>query len=959
MSTPIALQQDRDRQTVLLQLLEDGFAEGSLADILDRCLHRILSLPSLAILPRGGVFLLENDGSSLRLAVGVGVSAATCKLCDRLPLGYCYCGRAAATRQTQHGQCVDERHDSVYPGMTDHGHYSIPLRLGDSVLGVLVLYLPVAYQPDVQSYEFLAAVAKALAGVIRAKQDEAALKEREQLYRSFVNAAIDGFFMTDSEGRLLEVNDVYVRLSGYAREELLGMRIADLKRAGEEEGIKAHFAETLRQGWCRFETEHRTRAGVYWPLEVSVSYLPMQGGRFFVFCRDIHFSDLRQAAEQLRELNDTLEQRVEQRTHELEASRWQLENTQRLAHLGSWRMNMGDDRLTWSDETYRIFGVPPGTPLRLADFVEFIHPLDRAGVMDAWAAAWLGQPYDIEHRIVIGEQIKWVREKADFQLDAAGQPLSVEGSVQDITEIKQTQIAFQATVAETERLARIKSEFLANMSHEIRTPLNGVIGMAQIGLRESLGCAGSQEAFVRILDSGKLLLGIINDILDFSKIEAGKLVIESLPFSPRHSVETALAVVADRIADKGLALSVAFAASLPPACMGDPNRLGQILLNFLSNAVKFTASGTISLDAGREGDALVFAVGDTGIGMAPEQVARLFAPFEQADSSITRQYGGTGLGLSISQRLAELMGGETRVTSIPGSGSRFELRLPYVEAAATAVAPTAAPVLPSGQTPEQRLAGLRILVGEDIEVNRLVLDSMLRSEGAAVTLVGNGQQALTAIEQDRHAFDLVLMDVQMPVMDGREATRRILAIAPDLPVIGQTAHALVEERQLCIEAGMVGTLTKPLDVEDVVAMVLQHAPGRAAAKNARKATAVTRVAAPVPARLIDWEKLQACHASRPAFLDKLIGIARDSQAAIPATIRAAAASADLRQIYQLAHGIKGLAGNFFARRLLEQATATGAAAQHGRAETPALAEELARQMETFIEEIRQQGSPRV
>ena len=380
-----------------------------------------------------------------------------------------------------------------------------------------------------------------------------------------------------------------------------------------------------------------------------------------------------------------------------------------------------------------------------------------------------------------------------------------------------------AARAEAERLARVKSEFLANMSHEIRTPLNGVLGLAHIGYRDSRGRDKARDTFARILSSGQLLLGIINDILDFSKIESGKLRVESIPVDLGKVIGGALELMEERASAKGLTLRFRRSASLPESCLSDPLRIGQILINLLSNAIKFTDHGEVSLAAGLEGEQLLFQVTDSGIGMSEGELAKVFAPFEQADNSTTRKFGGTGLGLTITRRIVELMGGTMVVHSQPGEGSCFEVRLPCVPAALLPL-PEAPPPRPGAMSGDRRLAGLSLLVAEDNEVNSMVLEELLGEEGATVTLACNGQEAVDAVRrQGAAAFDVVLMDVQMPVMDGFDATRAIHELAPRLPVIGQTAHALDEERERCFAAGMVDHLAKPIDPERLVEVVSRHA----------------------------------------------------------------------------------------------------------------------------------------
>lgn len=364
---------------------------------------------------------------------------------------------------------------------------------------------------------------------------------------------------------------------------------------------------------------------------------------------------------------------------------------------------------------------------------------------------------------------------------------------------------------------KIKDEFLANMSHEIRTPLNAVLGMARIGFRDSSNNQ-VKEIFGNIKNSGQHLLTIVNDILDFSKMEAGKVSVESLPYELILAVENAVNMVADEADDNGQKISINFINDLPVWVQGDPLRLQQILLNLLSNAIKFSNEGEVILSVSEDGDMTIFEVQDYGIGLSEKQIFRLFTPFEQADTSTTRKFGGTGLGLAISYNLAQMMGGGIRVESEVGAGSTFTLYLPLKE--------TQPPVI---QVPEAqnssgpRLSGLRILVAEDVEINRLIIEDLIEEEGGSVVFAEDGQQAIDRLQQTGiDKIDIVLMDIQMPVIDGYEATRRILLIAPKVPIIGVTAHALKEERDKCYAAGMVGLVTKPIEVDELITAIRLH-----------------------------------------------------------------------------------------------------------------------------------------
>jgi PAS domain S-box-containing protein len=561
--------------------------------------------------------------------------------------------------------------------------------------------------------------------------------------------------------------------------------------------------------------------------------------------------ELEATAAELRHAREELEVKVEARTaelaktnKELQTRGTQLTEAQQIAHVGSWEWDVAADRVTWSDELYRIFGLQPQEFGATYDsFLSRLHPEDRETVANIVGDALQTSVFQtFDHRIVRPDgTIRFCSSTGKVVLDEGDRPVKMIGVAQDVTERKRIEAELEQARNEALESARLKSEFLANMSHEIRTPMNGVIGMTGLLLDTELD--GEQRDYVEtVRSSADSLLTIINDILDFSKIEAGKLTFEKLDFDLRSVVESGVELLAQRAQAKGIELASLVDANVPTRMCGDAGRLRQVLVNLVGNAVKFTEAGEVVVCARSEremgGHVMVrFAVRDTGIGISTAAQRRLFQAFTQADGSTTRKYGGTGLGLAICKQLVEIMGGEMGVESREGEGSTFWFTA-WLEKQEGA--PEHKPAPPAD------LTGLRVLVVDDNATNRRILVRQTSAWGMRPSEAESGARALELLrEASRRGqpFEVALLDLHMQEMDGFELARAVKsdpAVAPVrlvlMPSYGQRGDA-----QVASEAGVSAYLMKPVkqsQLFDCLTMVMGG--DHAAAADA----------APAPAQLV-------------------------------------------------------------------------------------------------------------
>jgi len=785
------------------------------------------------------------------------------------------------------------------------------------------------------------------------KRMEEELRLSEESYRNQFAGNTEVMLLIDSEdGRILDANRSAEDFYGYSHERLLALHISDINIL-DAEGIQKTPADVQLRTGRRFELRHRLADGSRRDVEVAASRIQF-GGRTVLHAIIHDITDRKRAEESLLALTE------------------RLSLATRAGGVGIWVFEVADQSELWDEQMCRLYGIEGGI---VGDANEIwrasVHPEDLARQDEEIQQALKGRrEYDSEYRVVWPDGgVHTIRALAHVERDAAGTPLRVIGTNWDITAQKRVEAELleanrhlAESTARAEDLRRqaqdansAKSEFLATMSHEIRTPMNGIIGMTGLLLDTELS-PEQRECAEIVRSSGEALLGLINDILDFSKIEAGRLELELLDFSLQATIKNSMDLLSLRAREKGLELVSIIDPEVWPQLRGDAARLRQILINLAGNAIKFTSSGgvtiRVSLVLEEESRAtLRFAIADTGIGIPRGKQASLFSAFAQVDSSTTRKYGGTGLGLAISRQLAELMGGSIGLESEEGVGSVFWFTAvfekpqgrPSCDEAAqpTAGGMGAAPVgartaLTTRHTVvKARRDRPRLLLAEDNPTNRIVAGKVLAKLGYQVDTAANGTLAVEA--QESGAYDLVLMDCQMPEMDGFEATAQIrrregqAAASRRVPIIAMTANAMYGDKELCLEAGMDDYLSKPVDPAELAALLERWLPR--GEKDVEEADAAPVAATPAQAApdagAFDPEAFLARAMDDRDLARLLVGVFRQDIPVQAGILAAAVAQHDVKLAEQQAHRIKGAAANMSCYNLRDEAGAMEAAGRAG------------------------------
>ncbi|MGC3961778.1 MAG: PAS domain S-box protein [Rhodocyclaceae bacterium] len=777
----------------------------------------------------------------------------------------------------------------------------------------------------------------------RLYEQQTALARSEAHFRTVVESLSELVFETDRDGRWTYLNPAWKDITQYDVDEGIGQHAFDFVPAEEHARIVRAF-RPLMHGDVEQLREHfrfRTKDGSIRWLEVFARARHDETSNLLGYMGSVTDITVRKQAESA--LHDQL--------HFMESLIEAIPNPIYVKDLGG--------RYIAFNRAYeRFFNVKRDDWLGRTTADLFTDPLVSRQHHDkdmALQATGGMQSFESHISTRTGVEIDALYQKSLF-FQADGRAAGILGCITDISERKRFVQELLQAKESAELANQAKSDFLANMSHEIRTPMNAIIGMTHLTLDTEL-TAEQREYLSLVHSSAEALLAIINDVLDFSKIEAGHMHFEQLPFNLEDGCTATVHTLRARAQEKNLDMDLSIAPEIPQLISGDPYRLRQVLLNLLANALKFTESGEVHLSVEmlehRTDDVLLrFAVSDTGIGIPAEKQAIIFDAFSQADSSTTRRFGGTGLGLAICARLVGAMGGRIWVESEPGQGSTFYFTARFATVKGSAVVTDTPPPRISFNTGPS--VSLSLLLAEDNPVNQTLAQRMLGKLGHEVTIVANGRDAVDA-RRAGPAYDAILMDVQMPIMSGIEATLAIRELEHDedmahMPIIAMTAHAMHGDRERCIDAGMDGYLAKPILVDQLADELARVVP------RAVRTPSTHVNHAPAPAandRPFDREWMLQQIGGDVRLMHEVAGVFITDSERIERTLRQALAGTDFDTLYATAHTAKGAVGNFGARSTVTAAIALERAAKaHDAASLETLVTTLIERLDQLTQALR-------
>ncbi len=801
------------------------------------------------------------------------------------------------------------------------------------------------------------------------------LAKDRNLLRTLIDALPDLVYVKDMQGRYLLNNTAHLRFLGSNRQDQTeGKTAHDFFPPELAARYVADDQKVIDSGKALINEEEPSTdfsGGVAWVSRTKVPLRDSEGNMLGMvgIARDV--SRRRRVEQTLKAINETLEARVaersaaaEERATALAQSEDALRNQSNI--LRSILDSMGDGVVV-ADASGEILLFNPAATSLLGG----VSPGVSQGIWSSCYELYLSDmstPYpQVERplaRAMRGECVDnleiFVRKpnsSAGIWLSATARPLIGDGGAvcggvavyRDITNKKCVEEELQHAKDAAEAASRAKSEFLANMSHEIRTPMTAIVGYADIMLEPDQTLSERQESLQVIRRNGRHLMDLINDILDLSKIESGQMSVEEITCDLPQVIADVLSMTRSRANEKGLDFKMIFEGAIPKCITTDPLRLKQILVNLLGNAIKFTPGGEvrhkIRCDKENGSGTLRCTVSDTGIGMTPEHLARLFTPFTQADESTTRRFGGTGLGLTISRRLAKMLGGDIAVSSEPGRGSVFSLSVHAGALDAAGMLPELCESMLPRQVIDETARNIklncRVLLAEDGRDNQRLICAHLRSAGAEVMVVENGRAAVEMILLEQ--FDVILMDMQMPELDGYGAASEIRKLGLDVPIIALTAHAMADDRAKCINSGCSDYLSKPISKDHLVSTIhrnLGHAVGET---HSVAACAVKPAQAPAPAAN---DVVCSSYANMPE-LRQILGEFIDELPERVAKMKEQLGQNDLPSLRRAVHQLRGAGGGYGFDLITELASRAEETIDEGKA-----IEEIATRVDDLIALIR-------